>query len=96
MRATGDLGNDPAVLRVQVDLRADHAGQHVDAAHHQGRRGLVATGFDGQHDGGFVDGAPVLPGGGHEVTPSIAFKRALYSGESMSWAHITSASSVFS
>ncbi len=94
MGTAGNLGHHTAVLRVQVDLRRHHAGQHVVTAHHQRRGGLVAAGLDAQDDGRVGDGhdgnAPGMDAGLNDD------RRSLNSAAPMSWHHMTIASSVFS
>jgi hypothetical protein len=46
--ASGKLGNYPAEVLVQIDLRVDEVGQDPPSAFYQGNRGLVAACFNTQ------------------------------------------------
>ena len=101
VRPPGQLGNYAPVAGVQVDLarddRADDAAPPVDHC----RRRLVAGGLDaedaaapGHRSGGAWPGPvprPGRPSGRRRA--SIASSRRRYVSVSMSWAHMTSASS---
>jgi hypothetical protein len=47
--ARGDLGHDPAVLLVQVNLRRDDRREHLPPVAHDGRGRLVARAFDSEN-----------------------------------------------
>src|SRR4051812_22264577 len=98
MSPAGDLRHDATEGYVLLDRRADDAAQDVVATHHDRRGGLVAAGLDAEDDRRLVD-RRAHGSGGHRCTVRMPLSgdsctnRLAYSTESMSWHHMTIASS---
>ena len=95
--ASRQLGNDPAVDRVQSDLRRHHRGADLAVVGEHRRRGLVTGGLDGeeiQADGYSIEGPPPTPATSRPLR--IAVKRRLNSGAWMLSLHMITASSPLS
>ena len=95
--ARRELGNHPAVHRMQGDLRRHHRGADLAAVGEHRRRGLVAGGFDGeeiQADGYSIEGPPPTPATSSPLR--IAVNPRLNSGAWMLSLHMITASSPLS
>ena len=91
MGTAGDLRYDPAITLMDLDLARHDRRHDVGPSPHDGSRRLVTAGLDAEDAVGGHEGAPSEIGRSSAATRS---SRSVISGESRSWSHMMTASSV--
>ena len=91
MGTAGDLGHNAAVALMDLDLARHDRGHDVGPLSHDGGRRLVTAGLDAEDTVGGHEAAPSEIGRSSAATRS---SRSTISGESRSWSHMMTASSV--